>query len=86
MEYRAGAFYTLTPIEVRGTQVKEYGATLGVGMPIFKSKRKIAVVNLGFEGGRMGTLENNLTTDTYLRFNIGLNLLSDQWFQHYKYD
>jgi hypothetical protein len=86
IEYRAGAFYTVTPIEVRGIQVQEYGACVGVGLPIFKSKHKIAVINLGLEGGKMGTLQNNLTTDTYLKFSLGLNLLSDQWFQHYKYD
>ncbi len=86
VEYRLGGHYTRTPIIVRGTAINEYGVSLGFGLPMSFKSHSSGVINLGFELGKMGSLENNLTTDTYIKLSIGLNLISDQWFQPYKYD
>lgn len=86
VEYRAGVHYTQTPIVVRGTQVNEYGVSIGFGLPLKFKQRTSGVLNLGFEAGKMGTLENNLTTDTYYRLSLGMNLISNEWFRHFKYE
>ncbi|MCX6189001.1 MAG: hypothetical protein NTW54_05280 [Bacteroidetes bacterium] len=86
IEYRAGAHYTRTPIVVRGTAINEYGAALGFGLPMKFKGRSSGILNLGFEIGKMGTLQNDLTTDTYYKLSLGLNLVSAEWFRHYKYE
>jgi hypothetical protein len=89
VEYRAGFHYTKTPIEVRSTAINEYGLAIGLGLPIvakMSSSRTSGILNIGLEAGRMGTLQNNLTTDTYFKVSLGLNLTSSDWFHRYKYD
>jgi hypothetical protein len=85
IEYRLGVHYNVTPIQVRGSAVNEYGVAVGFGLPLV-SKYNYTMINLGFEAGRMGSLANNLVADTYFKFSIGLNLVSYQWFLRYKYE
>lgn len=85
IEYRAGVYFSQTPIVIRGNTIQEYGATFGMGLPL-KGKRNFSKVNIGLEAGRRGTLKDNLSTDTYIKLSVGMNLISDQWFQRYKYD
>jgi len=85
IEYRFGGHYSMTPLEIRGTGINEYGVALGFGLPLTIKSHFSGILNLGMEAGKMGTMQNNLTTDTYFRLSIGFNLI-DQWFQRYKYD
>ncbi len=86
IEYRAGIHYTQTPMVVRGTLINDYGIGLGLGLPMKNRGRTAGILNVGFEMGKMGTIENELTSDTYFKLSLGLNLISTEWFRHYKYE
>ncbi len=79
--YRAGGYYNQTPLNIRGTQINDMGATLGLGLPV--GKGGIGMMNLAVAVGRRGTTANNVVEENYIRFFIGLNV-NDRWFVRYK--
>ena len=88
-EYRVGAFYTQTPIQLGSEQITDYGITFGVGIPvrprnIAPGQMRISTLNIGVITGRRGTLENNLIREEYLQFFFGISI-SDKWFIKRKY-
>lgn len=89
IQYRLGGFYENTPFTVGGTQLQDYGITIGFGVPIGPRKspvgeEKISTINVGAVLGRRGSLENGLIQENYLNLYLGLTL-NDRWFQKYKY-
>jgi hypothetical protein len=82
VEYRAGLRYDNGSLSVYGKNIQLYGASVGLGLPLGKSKSK---VNMSFEYYVKGTKESNLLKEEYFRFVIGVTV-SDKWFQRYKYD
>jgi long-subunit fatty acid transport protein len=82
IEYRAGLRYDNGNIILSDTRISTYGLSVGMGMPLGKSKSRI---NLSAEYFVKGTTDNNLIKEEYFRFILGLNF-SDKWFQRYKYD
>lgn len=96
VEYRLGGFYENTPffvedpqIEGNGTQLKDYGITFGLGLPVRQrglapGEVKSSMINLGVILGRKGTLESGLIQESYLNFYLGITL-NDKWFIKYKY-
>ncbi len=86
VEYRMGAHYTRTPLMMRGNTINDYGISIGLGLPIVFKNHTSGIINLALEAGKMGTISNNLTADNYIKLSLGFNLLSEQWFQHYKYE
>ncbi|TND07992.1 MAG: hypothetical protein FD123_2675 [Bacteroidetes bacterium] len=81
VQYRFGARYYKTYLELKGTQLREYGITAGFGFPV----RELGRINLGLEAGRRGTTESNLIEENYFRvmFTVSVN---DRWFQRLRYD
>lgn len=80
MQYRAGAFYNHDYIMVRGNNVREYGASLGVGLPVpgFKS-----VVNLAFEYRHREASPLSLVKENYFNIKLGVNF-NQLWFDSWK--
>lgn len=88
-EYRLGAFYTETPLQLGAEQITDYGITFGVGIPVrprnmAPGQMRVSTLNMGVIAGRRGTLENNLIREDYLQFFLGISI-SDKWFIKYKY-
>lgn len=90
-EYRYGGYYKQSYLSILGQSINDYGFTLGSSFPI---KRNIpgqrvrsipSSIDLGINIGQMGTIENNLVQDSYIKGTVGLNL-NDIWFQKRKYD
>lgn len=80
--YRAGLRYENTGLVVSNTAIKDYGMSLGLGLPvggIFSS------LNVGFEYGRRGTTGANLVKEIYGNVFVSLSL-SDRWFVKRKYE
>ena len=68
---------------INGEQVKEYGASIGIGIPLPKTPSK---VNLFLDFTRKtGSLANSIHNENYLTAGISLNLY-DFWFVKRKYD
>ncbi|RKR81506.1 hypothetical protein BDD43_1653 [Mucilaginibacter gracilis] len=86
VDYRFGLKYDKTYINVNGTDIKQYAATFGLGLPIPNERRtSYYKVNIAAEVGRRGTLENSLVRETYFNLHIGFTI-NDKWFQKYKFD
>jgi hypothetical protein len=82
VEYRAGLKYDGGNVIWADKNISSYGFSLGMGMPLGKSKSKL---NIAGEYYARGTTANNLIKEEYFRIVLGLNF-SDRWFQRYKYD
>ena len=83
MEYRIGGHIGDNYLIINGGQIKEYGASIGIGIPM---RRTISKTNLFFDFTRKtGSGSNNLDREDYLSMGISLNLY-DYWFMKKKYD
>lgn len=75
LSYRGGLYYNDTHLEINGKALKEYGFTLGVGVPI-----KSTYVNIAFDLGRRGTVANNLIREDFARLSLSFTLF-EAWFE-----
>ena len=80
--YRAGLKYENTGLVVANTAIKDYGMTMGLGLPV---GGPISSLNVGFEYGRRGTTGANLVKEIYGNVFLSLSL-SDRWFVKRKYE
>ncbi|TPD68306.1 hypothetical protein [Flavobacterium microcysteis] len=80
--YRAGLKYENTGLVVGDTSIKDYGMTLGLGLPVGGT---ISNLNIGFEYGRKGTTHLGLVKETYANIFLSLSL-NDRWFVKRKYE
>lgn len=90
MHYRLGGFYGMSEFTVRGTQLSEYGITLGLGFPLSRKKAGNdmyiqSMINFAVEWGQRGTTAQNLLLENYWNFRLGFTL-NDRWFIKRKYD
>ena len=84
-DYRMGLHYGTTYLNIRETQLNEYGFTVGLGIKKLLAKRPPSAVNIGFEIGQRGTTDNNLVRERYYRIFLGFTL-TDIWFIQPKFD
>ncbi len=81
MRYRVGAYYGLLPYQTNGMQVKDFGTTFGIGLPIVV-KNSLSSINFGFAIGQRGTGDQQLLSETYYGINFGVTIspIGDNWF------
>lgn len=89
VEYRIGAFYEKTPLNLEQLDLYNYGITFGLGLPIRQrnlapGEYKVSTVNIGIVAGQRGTLSNNLIREQYVSFYLSVTF-NDKWFIDYKY-
>ncbi len=82
IRYRAGLHYTQDYIKLNGYQVKDFGMSFGIGLPL---KRTNTSVNLVYEFGSRGTSETNQVKETYNRFIVNFTL-HEYWFVKRKFE
>jgi len=82
ISFRAGAHYENMYLKLRDEQLKDYGISFGIGLPLGGG---MSSFNIACDIGRRGTLENNLIQENYMfiSFNVTLH---DFWFIKRKYD
>ncbi|MBN1133041.1 MAG: hypothetical protein JXR52_12970 [Bacteroidales bacterium] len=82
MTYRLGGFYQNSYLEVEGYQLKDYGISFGVGLPVRSLRTSF---NVAFTLGTRGTTDFNMVKENYgvITFNITLH---DLWFYKRKFD
>jgi len=80
--YRIGAKYETGFLNINNTSITDFGINFGFGLPFRKTLSKL---NLAFELGQRGTLENNLIQEKYIKGTLGLTI-NDKWFNKRKYD
>lgn len=82
MAYRAGGYFENSYLKLQDEQLKDYGISFGVGLPLRNTR---STFNLAFNAGRRGTLENNLIRENYMFLSFSVTLY-DFWFMKRKYD
>lgn len=77
IQYRLGAFYNRDYIMIGDNNVRDYGVSLGFGLPVpgFKT-----VINLGLEYRHRQAAPVALVKEDYLNITIGLNF-NEMWFR-----
>ena len=80
--YRAGIYYGKDYLTFQNTQLPVYGVTLGASLPF---RRSLSHLHTSLDIGRIGTTDNNLIQETYVRFSLGMSF-NDLWFIKRKYD
>jgi hypothetical protein len=81
--YRAGFRYTDDYLVVANNQLKEFGMSFGMSLPVMGSTTR-SRLNFGAELGRKGTREDGLIEQRFVDFYLGLTLtpdLREQWFR-----
>lgn len=80
MEYRLGAFYDRDYIKINDNNVREYGVTFGLGLPVpgFKT-----MINVGFQYLHRQATPNPLVTENYFNIKLGINF-NEMWFRKSK--
>lgn len=76
MSFRAGVFYNHDYLNFNGNNVRDYGASIGLGLPAPGSK---TTVNLGVEWRHRETSPTHLITENYLNITLGVNF-NEMWF------
>lgn len=74
--YRVGVRFEETGINVNEQDIKEFGISFGVGLPV---GRLFSNVNLGFELGRRGTTDFGLIQENFFNTTLSLSF-NDKWF------
>lgn len=80
--YRAGLRFENTGMVIQNQNINDYGMNFGFGLPVGGGLSK---VNIGFEYGQRGTLNQNLVRENYFNLSVGLTFI-DKWFEKYKYE
>jgi len=82
IEYRIGGHFGDNYLIINGQQLKEYGASIGIGLPMLLNSK----TNLYFDfTSKVGSAASNLHTENYFTIGISLNLY-DNWFLKRKYN
>ena len=76
ISYRIGGYYSNDYIKIGTNDVKEYGVSLGFGLPAPGSK---TVVNIGLEWKHRQGTPNALIKEDYLNITLGINV-NELWF------
>jgi len=82
MNYRAGLRYEQTYLELGNTRINDLGISLGVGLPMGKSR---STLNIAVELGMKGTTNNDLIKENYMKITIG-TALQERWFIKRRYN
>ena len=85
VEYRIGARYLNSYLELKNHNINDYGISFGVGFPLRKNSMTVSHVDLGFEFGRRGTTADGLIEQNYFKVNLGV-AIRNTWFQRAKYN
>lgn len=80
MSYRLGAYYSNDYIKIGANDVKEYGVSLGFGLPAPGSK---TMVNIGVEWKHRQGTPNPMIKEDYLGITLGINV-NELWFYQNK--
>lgn len=76
INYRCGAFYNNDYIKIGDNSLREYGVSIGFGLPTVTSK---TVINLGFEYRHRQANPNPLVKEDFFNITLGINF-NELWF------
>lgn len=77
IQYRLGAFYNRDYVMIGNNNVRDYGVSAGVGLPVPSFK---TVINIGLEYRHRQAYPAALVKENYLNITIGINF-NEMWFR-----
>ena len=80
--YRTGIRFEDTGLRINNEDIKEFGISFGVGLPV---GRIFSNANIGFEIGTRGVNTANLVKENFVKFQMSLSL-NDRWFEKRKFN
>jgi hypothetical protein len=80
--YMAGIKYEDLGMQIEGTQIKDFGMSFGVGLPM---GRGLSNFNVGIEYGKKGEVTSSLIEEKYVNLKMSFSL-GDRWFKKRKID
>ncbi len=80
IQYRIGGYYNHDYINVLGNNVREYGVSIGFGLPTPSTK---TLVNLGFEYKHRSTTPVSKINENYFNITLGVTF-NEMWFRKSK--
>lgn len=80
-EYRAGFRFGQSFLNYGNADFSEFGISFGVGLPL---RRSLSTVNVGFEYSTRSSGNENLISENFFRFNVGVNIW-ERWFVRRKF-
>lgn len=84
VQYRLGAFYNTGYLELKNTEINNYAVTAGLGLPV-GMYRQFSMVNISAQFGQMGSVNNGLMQEKYIRVILGFTF-NDKWFNKFRYE
>lgn len=86
IQYRLGVSYSDGYLDLKNTSISNYFISAGLGLPVGIGRfDDIAIVNISAQYGKMGTVNNKLLQEDYVRLVLGFTF-NKRWFIKYKYD
>lgn len=87
MTWYGGLHYDNTYLSLKGEQLTKIGISFGCTFPLkpIYPKLQRSVLTTGIEFGKMGTTDQNLIEENYIRFVLGFSL-KERWFEKKKYN
>lgn len=87
VNYRVGARYNQTMIELKNTPLTEQAISFGLGFPVGRNYllQNFSMVNIGVELGQRGTTTNGLIKEQFFKATVGFTI-NDRWFIKPKFD
>jgi hypothetical protein len=74
--YRAGVYYSNSYVNIKGAGQKEYGVSLGLGIPMIDKR---SFLNLAFEYSVLRPQRETLLSEQYFKFTLGYTF-NELWF------
>jgi hypothetical protein len=87
MNYRIGARYAQTSIELKNTPIIENAVSFGLGLPVGRNflLQNFSMVNISVELGQRGAITNGLIKEQFFKAVLGFTI-NDKWFIKPKFD
>jgi len=80
--YRIGINYEETPYLINDINIDQIGINFGLSLPV----KNFSSIDLGFQYGTQGTLENNLIKEEFFKIYFGFTFNDNRWFVRPKYN
>ena len=85
IRYRIGIYYNKDPRFVGDFgQYKDYGLSIGFGLPLILPRQQTSFINLAVEAGKQGI--DNYYSSNYARISLGFTLNDNRWFFKRKFN
>lgn len=84
VRYRFGLFYQDDPRSIGGSQLREYGLTVGFGFPIIMPRQQTSFINFAIEAGQFGL--SDYIQETFVQMTLGFTLNDNTWFFKRKFN